>query len=165
MIVREERAGDLAAVRAVNRTAFGRPEEADLADSLRAEGVVICSLVAEIERTVAGHILFSRMWIDRAGGSIPAVALAPMAVQPAHQRQGIGAALVREGLDRLRRMRERIVLVLGHPDYYPRFGFSAERASSLISPFPPEAFMAIELENDALAGVNGRVRYPRPFGI
>jgi putative acetyltransferase len=167
-IVRAENTQDpreRAAVRAVNEAAFGRPDEADLVDRLRAEGVVLLSLVAELERRVAGHILFSRMWIDTSDGPVEAAALAPMAVLPGYQRQGIGGQLIRHGLDLLRGRGERIVIVLGHPDYYPRFGFSSEKARSLESPFSPKAFMAMELRAGAPDGVRGKVRYPAAFGL
>lgn len=127
--------------------------------------MVLHSLVAELERRIVGHILFSRMWIDARGHSIEAVALAPMAVLPELRRRGIGGMLVRQGLDRLRDRGERIVLVLGSPGYYPRFGFSTGKASAIASPFPPEAFMALELEPGALVGVRGRARYAHAFGI
>ena len=152
-------------VRAVNEAAFGRPDEADLVGRLWCEGVVLLSLVAEVERQIVGHILFSRMSIETARASMPAVALAPMAVLPEYQRRDIGGQLIRAGLDFLRRQGEHVVLVLGHPDYYPRFGFSAEKARSLESPFPPNAFMAMELTPDALDGVCGKVRYPVAFGL
>jgi len=87
-----------------------------------------------------------------------------MAVLPEYQRRGVGQLLVRRGLDRLRSLGEQIVIVLGHPGYYPRFGFSVEKARCLESPFPPEAFMALELNPRALNGVQGRVRYPKAFG-
>ena len=152
-------------VRSVNEAAFGRPEEANLVESLRSEGVILASIVAELEERIVGHILFSRMFIDADGGSIPAAALAPMAVLPKHQRQGIGGQLIRHGLDLLRRRGERIAIVLGHPDYYPRFGFSSRKARSLESPFHPAAFMAMELSPGALDGVRGKVRYPAAFGL
>jgi len=163
--LREERAEDASAIRRVNEAAFGRPEEASLVDALRAEGVVLCSLVAELDGALAGHILFTRMWIDHAAGSIPAVALAPMAVLPEDQGRGIGSRLIVEGLSRLGKMQERIVLVLGHEHYYPRFGFSSEKARQLASPFPAEAFMALELEPGALWDVSGRVRYADAFAL
>lgn len=153
------------AVRSINEAAFGRPDEADLVDRLRAEGVVLASLVAELEKRAVGHILFSRMWIETTGGSVAAVALAPLAVLPEHQRQGIGGQLIRQGLDLLRRQGERIVIVLGHPDYYPRFGFSSEKASALESPFARSIFMAMELSPGALDGIQGKVRYPAAFGL
>jgi putative acetyltransferase len=89
---------------------------------------------------------------------IVAVALAPVAVLPRYQRQGIGRRLIRHGLDTLRGPGERVVIVVGHPEYYPRFGFSSALACSLESPFAPEAFMALELSPGALKGIRGRVR-------
>jgi putative acetyltransferase len=88
-----------------------------------------------------------------------------MAVLPGHQRRGIGERLIRHGLNLLRGRGEQIVIVLGHPDYYPRFGFSSQRARSLASPFPPEALMAMELRPGALDGIRGKVRYPGAFGL
>lgn len=152
-------------VRSINTAAFGRPDEADLVDSLRAERVVLVSLIAELENRVVGHILFSRMFIETAAGSIPAAALAPVAVLPEYQRQGIGGVLIRRGLESLRVRGERIAIVLGHPQYYRRFGFSCESAHSLESPFPPNAFMAMELSPGALDGIRGKVRYPAAFGL
>ena len=152
-------------VRSINEAAFGRPDEADLVDRLRAEGAVLASLVAELEKRIVGHILFSRMWIETTGGSVAAVALAPMAVLPEHQRQGIGGDLIRHGLDLLRQRGEKIVIVLGHPDYYPHFGFSCQKAFTLESPFPPSAYMAMELSPGALDGIHGKVRYPAAFGL
>lgn len=98
------------------------------------------------------------MTIETATVSVPAVALAPMAVLPERQRRGIGGTLIQHGLDLLRDRGERIVSVVGHPAYYPRFGFSSDKARALDSPFPRDAFMALELTPGALEGVQGRVR-------
>ena len=163
--LRAETTADHGAIRQVNEAAFGTAEEADLVDALRLEGVVLLSAVAEVNGRIVGHVLFSRMSIDAAGRVIPAVALAPMAVAPDHQRQGVGSRLIRHGLDTMRDLGERIVIVVGHPTYYPRFGFSSERARPLDHPFPPEVFMALELVPGALDGVRGRVRYAQPFGL
>jgi putative acetyltransferase len=165
VVIRCENADERRAVRAVNLAAFGQVDEADLVDRLQHEGVVLLSLVAVVGRQIVGHILFSRMWIDTSNGSIPAVALAPMAVLPGHQRQGVGGRLIRSGLDLLRDRGEQIVIVLGHPDYYPRFGFSTDKARALESPFPPHAFLATELSVNALGGIHGKVRYPVAFGL
>jgi len=165
VIVRGEVPGDLGRIRVVDEAAFGRSDEAGLVDSLRHEGVVLASLVAELEARVVGHILFSRMSIETAGNRVPAVALAPMAVLPEHQRRGIGGKLIEHGLDLLREQGEQVVIVLGHPNYYPRFGFSTGKARSLASPFRPEAFMALELRPGALDGVRGKVRYPDAFKL
>jgi len=126
---------------------------------------MLLSLVAELDRGIVGHILFSRMAIESPGGPVAAVALAPVAVLPGYQRRGIGGRLIRHGLELLRERGEEIVLVLGHPDYYPRFGFSGEKASDLEHPFPPEAFLAIELAPNALDGIRGKVKYAAAFGI
>jgi putative acetyltransferase len=159
--LREEQPADLPAIHMVHEIAFARPDEADLVDALRAEGVILCSLVAEIDGRIAGHLLFTRMWID----SFEAAALAPVAVLPGCQRQGIAANLIRHGLNRLRSSGESIVIVLGEPHYYNRFGFSVESARDLHSPFPPEAYMALELQPSALDGVQGAVRYAKSFGL
>jgi len=164
-VIRPEKTGDRFTVRTIHEVAFGRPDEADLIERLWSEGVVLVSLVAEVRGQIVGHILFSRMFIDTARASIAAVALAPMAVSPEYQRRAIGGQLIRSGLDLLCGQGEHIVLVLGHPGYYPRFGFSAEMACSLESPFPPHAFMAMELIPEALNGVCGKVRYPVAFGL
>jgi putative acetyltransferase len=105
------------------------------------------------------------MSIETTDEPVPAVALAPVAVLPEQQGKGIGGKLIRHGLDRLRAQGEQVVIVLGHPKYYSRFGFSTDKASSLASPFPTEAFMVIELSPGALDGVHGKVRYPDAFGL
>ncbi len=163
--IREEQPADVPWIRQVNEAAFGRAGEADLIDRLRDGGDIVLSLVAELEGQVIGHILFSRMSIETAAESVAAISLAPMAVLPEHQRQRVGSELVRCGLARLRDSAGRIVIVLGHKEYYPRFGFSAEKTADLHSPFPPEAFMALELVEGALAGVRGSVRYSSAFQL
>jgi putative acetyltransferase len=164
-LVREAQPGDRDQIRKVNEAAFGRGDEADLIDGLRDEGVILLSLVAELEGRIIGHILFSRMSVETAQGPVAVVSLAPMAVLPEHQGRQVGSQLVRRGLDDLRERGERIVIVLGHEEYYPRFGFTPAKAQHLASPFPPEAFMALELSEDALAGVQGVVKYPSAFGL
>ena len=164
-IVREERPGERPWVRSINEAAFGRPVEANLVERLGSENVVLASLVAVQESELVGHILFSRMWIQTCHELIPTVALAPMAVLPRRQRSGIGGEMIRCGLALLRQRGEGIVVVLGHPDYYPRFGFSSDKARALESPFPAEALMALELKPGALGGVSGRVKYPAAFGL
>jgi putative acetyltransferase len=163
--IRDEQFGDQREVWQLNEVAFGRSDEADLVDRLREEGVVLLSLVAELRGQIVGHILFSRMSIETAQGTLPAVSVAPMAVRPSHQRRQVGSHLVRHGLDCLRVRGERIVIVLGHKDYYPRFGFAADKARYLSSPFPADAFMALELSEGALSDVRGAVRYPAAFGL
>jgi len=114
---------------------------------------------------VVGHLLFSRLPIESAAGTVEALALAPVAVRSDRQRQGIGSQLIRDGLAMCRQRGHRIVVVLGHAEYYPRFGFSAALAERLRSPFPGPHFMAMELVPGSLSGVEGEVRYPPPFGV
>ena len=160
--IRREKPGDEAAVHRVNAIAFGGPDEATLVDALRANGGVTLSLVAEAEGSVVGHVLFSPVRIDPKGS---AIGLGPMAVLPVHQRHGIGGRLVREGLELLRLAGHGAVVVLGHPEYYPRFGFSRASGFGLWCEFdcPDEAFMAIELIPEALANRAGVVRYRPEF--
>jgi len=155
--VHEETPEDFDAVRHVNLVAFGGVTEAWLVDRLREDGLALVSLAAEAGGRVVGHILFSRVAIETPDGPIPAAALAPMAVLPGFQRQGIGSELIRAGLEACRKLGEKIVVVVGHPDYYPRFGFSAVLARRLHSPYCGDAFMALEL----VSGSAGRgVRNP-----
>lgn len=163
-LIRPETVADHGAIRQVNQLAFGQNAEARLVDELRAGGHVRASLVAAVDARLVGHILFSDLPIITETGMVPALALAPLAVLPAYQNQGIGSALVDRGLEVCRDQGHRIVVVLGHPQYYPRFGFSARLAESLASPFDGgESFMAAELVAGALDGVRGRVEYAPPF--
>lgn len=165
MEIRDETPDDHDAIREVNRLAFGGAREARLIDQLRTDGVVVASLVAIEAGAVVGHILFTALPISTDYGVIPAAALAPMAVVPARQRQGIGSALVRRGLDVCRERGRAAVVVLGHPAYYPRFGFSAALAQGFRAPYAGEAFMALELAPEALAAGSGDVRYPEAFKL
>jgi putative acetyltransferase len=161
--IRRECPDDRAAIWQVNQLAFGREDEARLVDELRDGGYVRVSLVAKLGGHIVGHILFSRLPIATGRGILEALALAPLAVVPSYQRRGIGSSLVTEGLQACREAGHRIVVVLGHPEFYPRFGFSAKLAERLKSPYAGESFMARELVAGALDGVEGEVRYPPPF--
>jgi putative acetyltransferase len=165
LTVHAETPEDLEAVRQVNRKAFGREDEARLVDALRGGGYARLSLVAEEAGRVVGHVLFSDLPIVTQAGTLHALALAPVAVLSDRQRQGIGSRLIREGLRTCAEAGHRVVVVLGHPLYYPRFGFSARLAERLKAPFSGPAFMALELVPGALADVTGEVRYPPPFGL
>lgn len=162
--IRAEKDQDHEAVRTVNRLAFGQDGEGRLVDALRAGGHALVSLVAEVNGQVVGHIMFSDLNIVTDKGDVPALALAPMAVLPDFQRQGIGSILVRRGLEMCQVKGHRIVVVLGHPDFYPRFGFSAKLAECLQSPYGSgPSHMATELVPGALDGVAGKVAYSPPF--
>jgi putative acetyltransferase len=162
--IRLESAADRQGVWNVNRAAFSTETEAKLVDALRDGGYSRVSLVAVAQNSIVGHILFSRLPVLTASAPVEALSLAPLAVLPEWQRQGIGSRLVREGLTVSQELGHTIVFVLGHPDFYPRLGFSADLARPVCSPFGAgDAWMAIELANDSLAGVTGRVEYPPPF--
>ena len=164
VVIRPERADDLEFIAYVQRLAFGRDDEARLVDALRAGGFVRVSLVAEQDKQVIGHILFSDLPIITQDGTVAALALAPLAVLPACQRQGIGSALVRRGLELCKEQDHCIVVVLGHPNFYQRFEFSSKLAAQLESPYSGrESYMAVELAAGALDGVRGRAQYPPAF--
>ena len=156
---------DYDAVLNLNRLVFGGNGEADLVDRLWRAGVVVVSLVAIEDDEIVGHILFSELPIETDEGTIAAVSLAPMSVNPKCQRQAIGSALVRQGLEMCRERGRLIVVVLGNPGYYPRFGFSAGLAKNLNGPYSGDAWMALELRKGILDNVKGTVRYPEAFGV
>ena len=165
--VRLEQADDASGIRETNHLAFGEPLEAHLVDALRDSlrgPHDYLSLVATIDERVVGHILFTPVTIEPSVDRRIA-GLGPMAVRPEHQRSGIGSQLIRAGLEECRRSGYAAVVVLGHPDYYPRFGFLPAHTLGLRCEFPspPEAFMAMELERGALSKVRGLVRYQPQF--
>ncbi len=163
-VIRPETNQDRTAIWHVNEAAFNGEAEANLVDALRDGGFVEVSLVAEIDDLIVGHILFSRLSIITRMGTVEAVSIAPMAVLPSHQRRGIGSKLVLTGLEACRERGHKIVVVLGHPEFHPRFGFSADLARPLENQFGSgDAWMAMELVPEALVGVEGRVEYPPPF--
>jgi len=164
--VRTEEPGDREAIRRVNEAAFDTPAEADLVDALRDAGDAVpdLCLVAVEGYDVVGHICFSRARLGADGPEI--LALAPMAVAPEAQNQGIGSELIREALDRANDTDFPLVVVLGHPDYYPRFGFDPAVAYGVECPYdgiPPEAWMAQPLAAYE-PGIRGTVVYADAFG-
>jgi len=161
--VREEEPGDIEAVRALNEAAFGQPDEGAIVDALRGHCPDHISLVAIDDDQVNGHIMFSPVTMD---GGPRGMGLAPMAVLPDRQRDGIGSSLVREGLSRLRQDGCPYVIVLGHPEYYPRFGFEPASEYGLACQWegiPDEAFMVLVLDPEAMGGVRGVARYRPEF--
>jgi putative acetyltransferase len=162
--VRDEGCGDEDQVRRVNELAFGRPGEAALVDALRGGSDTI-SLVAVSRATVIGHILFTRVRVETSAGTFPAAGLGPMGVTPGWQRQGVGSALVRAGVEACRHRDEDAIVVLGHVDFYVRFGFvtASTRGLRLEPSVPDEAFMVLELRPGARGGRPGIVRYHPAF--
>ena len=166
LIVRAETREDFGAVRRVNERAFGQTDEADIVDALRGRARPYISLVAERDGQVVGHIFFSPVRVEADRSSFTALALGPMAVAPEHQNQGVGSQLVRRGLEECRALGHDVVVVVGHPSYYPRFGFApaAPRRLKCEYAVPDEVFMVAELREGALAGRGGLVKYMPEFG-
>jgi putative acetyltransferase len=162
VLVRPEFPEDAAAVRAVHCSAFPTAGEADLVDALRSAGKARVSLVALVDGVVVGHILFSPITIE---GVELGLGLAPVAVLPAHQRRGIGSRLIEEGLAVCRREGVPLVVVLGHPEYYPRFGFRRASEHGLGNEYgADEAFRVVELRPGSIPAAGGLVRYASEFG-
>ncbi len=158
---------DIATIHEVVAAAFGRTSEAKLVEVIRQSPNFIpeLSLVAVENGDVLGHILFSSIVIETQEQAIPALALAPLAVTPTRQREGIGSQLVQAGLSQSRELNHSVIVVLGNPGYYERFGFQTASKFGVQAPFPvpDEAFMVLELKPDALINVSGIVRYPTYF--
>jgi putative acetyltransferase len=165
LIIRQEASGDASAIRRVNVRAFGQPEEAALIEALRRRGASTLSLVALLADQIVGHILFTPVQIESEDLSFEAIALGPMAVLPHYQRRGIGSELVQAGLEECRRAGHEIVVVVGHPEYYPRFGFLPAKRFGIRyeEEVPEEVIMILELREGALAGRSGIVRYQPEF--
>jgi putative acetyltransferase len=166
--IRPEHETEAEDIRGVLLLAFGRKNEAELVASIRRSKDFDpeLSLIAEVDRQLIGHILYSPLTIESEAGRHRALALAPIAVRPDFQNQGIGSALIRYGNQAAARLNHRIVIAVGDPGYFSRFGFSPACPLGLIPslPVPDENFMALELVPGALSNVKGNVVYPPVFG-
>lgn len=166
MVIRPEIDVDRDGIRAVNELAFGRPGEAGLVDLLRVDSAWIpeLSLVAEEDGEIVGHCLFTRSSIEESPED-GVLALGPVAVLPRFQRRGIGSSLIREGLRIAESLGFRGVVLIGHPEYYPRFGFRPGADFGLTCEFevPREVFMALSLVLEGFSGVDGRILFAPPF--
>ncbi len=164
--IRQEKPEDIAAVSAINKTAFGQPTEAAIVDSIRAACPDAVSLVALDDDRIVGHIFFSPVLVSSATESTQGMGLAPMAVLPERQRQGIGSMLVQAGIDTMRERNCPFIIVLGHPEYYPRFGFVSASQYGLSCQWdgiPDEVFMVMILDEVSIASVSGTARYRDEF--
>ncbi len=164
--IREETSGDLQEIRIVIQSAFGQTEEADIVDMLRQSCADRISLVGVSEDQIVGQILFTPVRIQAREGMITGMGLGPMAVLPEFQGQGIGSELVRTGLNFMEKAKYPFVIVLGHPTYYPRFGFVPASRYGIRSEYenvPDEAFMILVLDRGALEGVSGIAKYRPEF--
>jgi len=160
--IREERSGDLAAIREVNKLAFGQDQEGNIVDALRSNGAALLSLVAMLNDRVVGHIMYSAASV---GGDVTGAALGPMAVLPAYQRQGIGTKLVETGNRKLKEAACPFIIVVGYAEYYPRFGFEAASTHGITCEWavPDDVFMLLVLDQKEMQGVSGLARYRQEF--
>lgn len=167
--IRPETPSDYQAIREVNILAFDNQEnEAKLVELIRQSDNFIpqFSLVAETEnQEMIGHILISTITLVTENGNTPTLGLAPMAVKPGYQNKGIGSALVSSALNACKESGYKHIFVLGHPNFYPRFGFASSKGFGINPPFPVphEVFMAVELESGSLSGMHGMIEYPAAF--
>ena len=164
--VRPEQNDDIVAVRVINEAAFSGIAEATIVDSLRKACTDAVSLVAVENNMVLGHIFFSMAFVAGEHEVTHGMGLAPMAILPERQRQGIGSMLVQAGIDAMRERNCPFIIVLGHPEYYPRFGFvpaSRHGLSCQWDGVPDAAFMVLILDDSAMAGVSGMIRYRDEF--
>ena len=160
--VRAAKAGDGPAIRAVHVAAFPTAMEADLVERLEREGDVVLSLVAVEEDEVVGHVLLSRMAAEADGREVRAVGLAPVAVLPQRQTQGIGSALVRAAVEQMDQHGEQFVFLVGEPEFYGRFGFAAATAAPFASPYAGPYLQALAL-NGAKPPSAGRAEHAPAF--
>jgi putative acetyltransferase len=167
LTIRSETLADYAAIRAINTAAFGRPAEAQVVERVRERPDFNpeFSLVAEHDGEVVGHVLLSEMHLEDAEKSAKLLGLGPVAVRPDYQRQGIGSKLILEGLSRAKSAGYRAVILVGHPTYYPRFGFVPASRYGLQSTYnvPDDVFLALPLYEGALDGLHGMVHYSPAF--
>jgi len=166
IVVRKERPDDIAAIRKINEKAFGQPVEANIVDRLRENCSDLLSLVAVQEGQRVGHILFSPARIEGEGKMVVGVGLAPMAVLPSWQRQGIGSMLIWDGIRMLKDKGCPFIIVLGHPEFYPRLGFERASAYGVRSQWegvPDEVFMILMLNREVMVGTSGTARYRDEF--
>ena len=161
IVVRREQPQDVPKIREVNRQAFGQDQEAVIVDRLRENCNSILSLVALAGNEVVGHILFSPAVVEGENEKLVGSGLAPLAVLPEYQKQGIGSELVQAGVARMRKGGCPYIIVLGYPGYYARFGFEPASRFGIHSEcqVPDEAFMILILNKRTLNGISGVARY------
>lgn len=163
-LIRPERFEDREEIWKLHQETFAGTQEADLVDDLRHAALVTASLVAESDRRIVGHILFSRIKVVTEEGEFQVHSLAPMAVHKEFQRQGIGSELVQAGLKACRKKKVKAIFVLGHPEFYSKFGFTPRIAQPFESPFGGgEAWMGLELEPHYLINLKGKAEFSEPF--
>ena len=162
-MIRPSEPDDDAGIRAIHRAAFPTGAEADLVEALMREGDAIVSLVEDRQSEIVGHVLLSRMAVTGDGLALRALGLAPVGVLPGFQGGGVGKGLIEAALAIAQATGEELVFVLGEPDYYTRFGFSAETAAPFTSPYASPYFMALVLQPGLTPPGHGEAAYARAF--
>ena len=165
-VIRSEQPQDILEIRKVREEAFKSRAEADLVDALRDKKANLISIVAIMDTGIVGHILFSPVTLETDGRIVTLLGLAPMAVLAEYQGKGIGSKLVEKGLAQGRVKMYPAVVVLGHPGYYPRFGFVPSIKHNITSEYdvPPDVFMIKELQPGVLADLSRIAKYHEAFG-
>jgi len=167
ILIRNERKNDYNQIKKINDLAFGQKNEGKMIEALRktSDYNYLLSLVAEIKDKIVGHVLFYPIKIRNKADKCTLLSLAPMAVHPEYQNKGIGVKLVKRGLEIAKELSFSAVIVVGHPKYYPRFGFIPAKNWEIKLPFdvPDDVFLALELEENALKNCSGTVEYPKEY--
>jgi putative acetyltransferase len=165
VIIREERPEDIDTIRVVNQKAFGQPQEGTIVDALRKNNGVLLSLVATINNSVVGHILYSPVSIETDGKTCNGAGLGPMAVLPEHQRHGIGSKMVDAGNQKLKEAGCPFIVVVGHPEFYTRFGFKTASRYGIQCEWdvPDNVFMVLIIDQANMEKISGLAKYREEF--
>lgn len=164
--IRKETNQDYEAVREINFKAFNRYKEPDIVDEARKSGNIVISLLAELDGKPVGYIMLSRGYVEKENGErVGILLIGPVAVIPEFQKQGAGSALMWEGIKLAKEKGESAIILLGHKEYYPKFGFDTSLVSGIDSPFNKESFMGLELIEGSLKGLEGKIKYAKAFGL
>lgn len=167
ILIRNERKNDYDQITKINDLAFGQKNEGKMIEALRktSDYNYLLSLVAEIKHKIVGHILFYPIKIRNKANKCTVLSLAPIAVHPEYQNKGIGSKLIKRGLDIAKKLDFKVVIVVGHPKYYPRFGFTPAKNWGIKLPFdvPDDVFLALELKENTLKNCSGIVEFPKEY--
>jgi len=158
LLIRDETEADYASIDHVNDVAFEETTQSQIIRELRTTEEALWSQVLLKDNEIIGHLMFYKVWLD---GELITAGLGPLSILPEHQRRGYGGQLIRSGLKKCDPERHQIIFLLGHTEYYPRFGFSSELGSNYVSPWPRPAFMGLKLNPSA--PTSGTLTFPKAY--